>query len=175
MNDALVSQTAPLVPSSTTLFNYVQNIDRIESRGVEILAEQNDALIHGLSLSGSVTYLDSEIKRDSAFRAAEGKQQPQVPRWRATAVATYRPDDKWAFTLAGRYSDRVYATIDNSDPITHTFQGFDDFLVFDVRAALALNAHWSAALGIENIGAADYYLFHPFPQRTATAELKYRF
>ena len=119
--------------------------------------------------------MDSEIARDAAFRAAEGKQAPQVPRWRATAVATWRPDEKWAFTVAGRYSDRVYATIDNTDPVTHTYQGFDDYLVFDVRAALALNTHWSAAVGIENIGGEDYYIFHPFPQRTATAELKYRF
>ncbi|MES1202690.1 MAG: TonB-dependent receptor [Pseudomonadota bacterium] len=175
LSDALISQTAPLVPGSTTLFSYVQNIDKVRSRGVEFVAEQNDVLIHGLSLSGSLTYVDSEIARDAAFRAAEGKQAPQVPRWRATAVATWRPDEKWAFTVAGRYSDRVYATIDNTDPVTHTYQGFDDYLVFDVRAALALNAHWSAAVGIENIGGEDYYIFHPFPQRTATAELKYRF
>lgn len=175
LRDALLSQTAPLAPGSTTLFSYVQNIDNVRSRGAELVAEQNDVFVRGLTLSGAVTYVDSEIRRDDAFPAAEGKQIPQVPRWRATATATWRPDDRWAFTFAGRYSDRVYATIDNSDPVTHTFQGFDDYLVFDLRAALVLNAHWSAAVGLENIGADDYYLFHPFPQRSATAELKYRF
>ena len=33
---------------------------------------------------------------------SDGKHVPYVPRWRATAVATYRPTPAWAFTLAGR-------------------------------------------------------------------------
>ncbi len=175
IEDALISQTAPLVVGSPTLFNYVQNIDEVRSRGAELIGERDDVLIEGLSLSGSVTYVDPEIVRDTAFTAAEGKQLPQVPNWRATLVATYRLDDRWAFTIAGRYSDRVYATIDNSDSVTHTYQGFDGYLVFDARAHIAIDAHWTVAVGIENIGAEDYFLFHPFPQRTATAELQYRF
>jgi|CXWL01.1.fsa_nt_gi iron complex outermembrane receptor protein len=175
IEDALISQTAPLASGSPTLFNYVQNIDEVRSRGVELVGEREDVLIEGLSLSGSVTYVDPEIVRDTAFPAAEGKQLPQVPNWRATLVATYRRDDRWAFTLAARYSDRVFATIDNSDSVSHTYQGFDGYLVFDARAHLAIGAHWTAAIGIENLGAEDYFLFHPFPQRTATAELQYRF
>ncbi|GAM96788.1 hypothetical protein U91I_00409 [alpha proteobacterium U9-1i] len=175
IEDALISQTAPLVVGSPTLFTYVQNIDEVESRGLELVGEYDNALVPGLSLSGSVTYVDPTIESDPSFPAAEGKQIPQVPNWRATFVATYRPDGRWVFTLAGRYSDRVYATIDNSDVVTHTYQGFDGYLVFDARAHLALNAHWSAALSVENLGAEDYFLFHPFPQRTLAAELQYRF
>ncbi len=175
IDDALISQTAPLVVGSTTLFNYVQNIDKVRSRGVELVATHDDVLIEGLSLSGSVTYVDPEIVKDIAFPAAEGKQIPQVPNWRATVVATYRPDQQWSVTFAGRYSDRVYATIDNVDVVTHTYQGFDDYLVFDARVAYDVDEHWTAAVGVENLGADDYILFHPFPQRTATAELKYHF
>ncbi len=174
IDDALISQTAPLVAGSTTLINYVQNVDQVRSRGVEVMADRDDVLVHGFSLSGSVTYVDSEIVRDTAFPAAVGKQIPQVPSWRATMVVTYHPDDHWALTIAGRYSDRVYATIDNTDTVTHTYQGFDSYLVFDARVTHRLDDHWTAAAGLENFGDEDYFLFHPFPQRTATAELQYR-
>ena len=86
--------------------------------------QKDNVLIEGLTLQGSVTYVDSIIESNPVLAASIGKQTPQVPRWRATAVATYRPNEAWAFTLAARYSDRVYATIDNSDVVTHTFQGF---------------------------------------------------
>ena len=77
--------------------------------------EQNNLFIDGFGLQGSVTYTDPRIESDPVFPAAEGKRIPQVPSWRTTLVATYRPNDDWVFTLAARYSSRVYATIDNSD------------------------------------------------------------
>jgi len=104
-----------------------------------------------------------------------GKRTPYVPEWRATLVGTYRPDDKWAYTLAGRYSGRLYATVDNSDVNTHTYQGFDSYVIFDARVRYKIDRHWSTAVGIDNITNKDYFLFHPFPQRTLFAELKYDF
>lgn len=172
---ALVSQSAPLVAGSSTLFNYVQNVDKVESRGAEIVGRMDDVLIPGLTLSGNVTFVDAKTTKDAAFRAAEGKQLPQVPRWRSTLAATYRPDDKWTFTVAGRHVDRTYATIDNSDTVSHTYQGFEGFLAFDARVSYAFDRHWTLAAGVENFNDADYFLFHPFPQRTATAELNFRY
>ncbi|HWA63151.1 MAG TPA: TonB-dependent receptor, partial [Caulobacteraceae bacterium] len=173
LEDALISQSAPLVPGSTTLFSYVQNIDRVRSLGVEAVAEQDDVLVKGLGLSGSVVYVDPKITRDTAFAAAVGKQTPQVPRWRATIVATYQATPRLTLTAAARYSSRVYGTIDNTDIVTHTYQGFDGYLVGDVRAAWRLTDHVTAAVGVDNIGGRDYILFHPFPQRTVFGELKW--
>ena len=42
----------------------------------------------------------------------------RVPRWRSTVFATYKPDARWAFTVAARYSGRQYSNLDNSDVIT---------------------------------------------------------
>ena len=47
--------------------------------------------------------------------------------------------------------------------------------MFDARVNYRIDRHWTAALGVENLGDEGYFLFHPFPQRTATAELQYRF
>ncbi len=175
LKDALISQTAPLVASSTTLFSYVQNIDRVRSRGLELVVQQENVLIRGLEIGASLTLVEAEIRKDPAFPAAVGKDLPQVPRTRATVTATWRPDDRLALTLAARYSSRSYATIDNADPVTHTFQGFDPYLVLDARVSYRLNARWNAAIGVDNLNNDKYFLFHPFPQRTVSAGLEYRF
>jgi iron complex outermembrane receptor protein len=175
ISDALISQSALLVSGSTTLFAFVQNIDRVRSRGVEFVAQKNNVFIRGLELSGSVTYVDSRILEDSANSLAVGKRTPQVPDWRATLVATYRPNARIAATLAGRYSGRQFAQIDNLDVYEHTYQGFEAFFVVDARLRVQLDKNWSAAVGIDNLTNRDYFLFHPFPQRTAVAEVKFQY
>jgi iron complex outermembrane receptor protein len=147
----------------------------VRSYGAEVSFEQKDVLLDGLSLQGSVTYVDPRIVSDPVFAAAVGKRIPQVPAWRGTLVATYRPDERWTYALAARTSTRVYAAIDNSDIVTHTFQGFDGYLVVDARLSYQLDEHWNAAFGIDNLNNRKYFLFHPFPQRTAIVELTYTY
>jgi iron complex outermembrane receptor protein len=170
---ALISQTAPLVAGSTTLFSYVQNVPEVRTNGVELAFDRRD-LLSGLDVSGSVTLADPEVIEDPAFPAAEGKTLPQVPRRRATLVLSYRPDDRTTLTLAGRHASRSFGTIDNSDLVGHTFQGFEGYTVVDARAHFRVTRRWQAALGVENLGNRKYYLFHPFRQRTFTGELTYR-
>lgn len=88
-------------------------------------------------------------------------------------MASYRPDARWTYTLAGRYSGRFYATADNSDINGHTYQGFERFFVADARVRYQVAKQWSAALGVDNLNNRKYFLFHPFPQRTVFAELKF--
>jgi iron complex outermembrane receptor protein len=174
IRDALIAQTAPLLPGSTTFFSFVQNVPKTRTRGIELAFERSDMLVRGLDLSGSVTVADPKVVRDPAFPAAEGKDLPQIPRRRATFVATWHESERSSFTLAARYASRSFGTIDNSDPVTHTFQGFESYLVVDARADVRVSRHWNLAVGVENLGNDKYYLFHPFPQRTLTAEVAYR-
>jgi iron complex outermembrane receptor protein len=174
ISDALISQSAPLAPGQATLFNYVQNVPRVRTRGLELVAEGRDLLVEGLDLAGSVTLADPEVVSDPALPAAEGKMLPQVPQRRATLVLTYRLSTAASVTFAGRYASRSYGTIDNSDVVGHTFQGFEGYLVLDVRATWRLGRHLEAAMGVENLTDARYFLFHPFPQRALTAEIGFR-
>jgi iron complex outermembrane receptor protein len=169
VSDALIAQTAPLGASST-LVSFVQNIDQVRSRGAEAVLSQ---ALGNVDLNSSVTYLDSIIARDTAFAAATGKTTPNLPRWRVSAGATWHATTALDLSVTARYQSRLYATIDNSDTVTHTWQGFDSFLVADVRARYALDDHWAAAIGIDNINNDKYFLFHPFPQRSVTLELSY--
>lgn len=171
--DALISQSAPLPEGSGQLFNFVQNVERARAFGVETAFSRDDVFFDGLTLSGSLTFVHSRIVEDRAFPAAEGKRTPQIPAWRANLVATYRPGEDWALTLAARYSDRSFGTIDNSDIVSHTWQGFEGYFVLDARARYNLDGHWSIAAGIDNLNNRNYFIFHPFPQRTFLLELKY--
>jgi iron complex outermembrane receptor protein len=98
-----------------------------------------------------------------------------VPRWRATLLATYRPDDAWAFSAGLRYSGRQYGTLDNSDANGFAYTGVSRFLVADVRVQYRLDNHWVASAGIDNLGNQTYWAFHPYPQRTFNAEIRYDF
>ena len=118
-----------------------------------------------------MTLADPKTLSDPAFPAAEGKLIPQVPRRKATIVATWRPSDKLSLTFAGRYASRMFGTIDNSDIVGHTWQGFEGYVVADVRAVYRLSEHLSLAAGVENLTDKRYFLYHPFPGRTFTGEL----
>jgi iron complex outermembrane receptor protein len=179
VSDALISQTT-LVPGYPVLVSTTQNVGKTRQRGVELVGQQDNVLVHGLSLSGSLTYVDARIVSDDGFvsstgSTAVGKRVPYVPAWRATLAATYRPDDQWSYTVAGRFSSRVYGTVDNSDVNSAAYTGFQSFLVFDARVRYQVDKHWSMALGVDNLTNRKYFLYHPFPQRTYYAEIKYAF
>ena len=169
VRDALVSQLTPLSGFDAPV-NHVQNIDRTRTRGIELVVDQRD-LLPRVDLSGSVTLADPKTVSDPDFLAAEGKLLPQVPRRRATLVATWRPTDRLSLTGAARYSSRMFGTIDNSDVVGHTYQGFEGYFVADVRVAYRLTPHIDVAAGVENLTDKRYFLFHPFPGRTFTAEV----
>jgi iron complex outermembrane receptor protein len=174
VHNALISQTGTLAGLPVS---FVQNVDRTRSTGVEVVGDQRDLLIKGFELSGWATYLDAETVKDPTLPAADGKRLPQLPRWRAGAVATYTPPalPKVDFTLAARYSDRMFATIDNSDHYANTYQGFDAFFVMDAHVRYRINDHLAADVGVDNLNNRKYVLFHPFPQQTVLVDLKYSY
>jgi iron complex outermembrane receptor protein len=168
--DALYSQTNVLVTPNVT---NVQNVGEIHTKGLEVAYEQGDVLLRGLDLSSSVTWTDSKITRNDNFPGSVGKWQPRIPEWRATGVATYRFSDKLSVALAARYSGTQFSTLDNSDPNGFAYQGASKYFTADVRATYRINKQWSAAFGIDNLNNYKYWNFHPYPQRTFVAELKF--
>ena len=173
ITDALISQSAPLVAGSTTLFSYVQNVARVRTRGIELVASQRDVIFDGLELQGSITYADARVVENPVLLTSVNKVLPQIPKWRANALATYRPDERWSLTLGARYSDRSFGTIDNTDTYSQTYQGFAGFFVVDARAQYRLDENWTLSAGIDNLNNDKYFLFHPFPQRTFLMEIHY--
>lgn len=166
--DALYSQ---LIPGST--ISAVQNVDQVKTSGLELAYSAQSVWIRGLDLGGSLTWANSRITANAANPASVGKWQPRVPRWRATAWATYKPDERWALTVAARYSGRQYSNLDNSDVHADTYMGASQYFSVDLRARYQIDRQLSAAFGIDNANNAKYWNFHPYPQRTFSASLRW--
>lgn len=182
VHDAIISQFKPLVEGSNTLYSYVSNVDHVRARGAELVLSEHDLLVDRLELSGSVTYLnartlamDGRASATAAPDAAIGKHLPNIPDWRASFVATYRPVSPLAVSVGGRYSGAVWTTLDNADVNPNVYQGFSAWFVADAHVNYRFGQHLSASVGTDNLLNRKYFLFHPFPQRTFFTNLKYTY
>jgi iron complex outermembrane receptor protein len=171
VDDALIAQTNIANPLVSTA--YVQNVDRTRARGAELAVERREVLPR-LDLQGSVTYADARTVANAAFPGAVGKLLPSVPHWKITAAVTWRPTARWTLTAAGRYASRNYATLDNADIVGNTYQGFYKYFVADLRATFKATDRLTLGVGIDNLTNAQYFLFHPFPQRSFAADVKWK-
>ena len=165
--DALYSQ--PL----TATVNTVQNVGKIRTRGVELAQQEDDLLLHGLTLQSSLTYADSRIVENAAMPSSVGKRQPRVPAWRASLLLSWHTGQHWTSSLGVRYSGRQFGTLDNSDPHGDSYTGVSDYLVADVRLRYRVNRHWTASLGVDNLANRKYWAFHPYAQRTLNADVRF--
>lgn len=172
VTNALINQTTLTSGGSTSV---VTNVREIRNRGVELAAQQNNVVVRGLELQGSVTFIEAEILKNPAWAGgtqSEGRPVPNIPQWRSTVAATYRPTDELAFTTAARYQTRMSTTMDKSDAVNKVAGSFDSFFVVDLRARYKHSENLEAAVGVDNVNDCKYYLFHPFPQRTFIAEMR---
>jgi iron complex outermembrane receptor protein len=169
--DALYNQ---LIAGSSTV-SRVQNVGEVHTKGIELAYNGSGLFIPRLDLSGSLTYADSRIVRNTALPASEGKYQPRVPVWRATALASYRLDEKQSGSLGVRYSGKQYSQLDNADVNGDAYTGASAYLVVDVRYRYRLAPKTVASIGVDNLTDRTYWNFHPYPQRTYVADLKHNF
>jgi len=155
----------------------VTNLEKIATPGVELAIESNDLLLKGLTATGSVTWADSKIKANDGYVNVPGdtigKFQPRVPQWRATALLDYRVSEHFNVAYGARYSGKQFSTLDNSDVNGFAYQGSSRYLTTDLRVRYRFARQWTAALGVDNLNNYRYWNFHPYPQRSYTAELRW--
>ena len=169
LTDALTRQTNTTVTPTVT---NIQNVDKVRVRGIETALQRRDVLIRGFDLTGSITYADSEILANAKNPASVGKRMLRIPDWRATLAATWRPNDKMNFTLAGRYSGKQFAELDNSDRNDDVYGGVSKFLVFDAKFNYRFDKHLALVIGVDNLTNEKYFAFHPYTQRMWIAQIK---
>ena len=176
--DGIYSQTV-FDSTANTNISRVQNVGAIVTRGLEAVYNGYHLWLPGLDLSTSVTYADSTLRENAGFVSTPGdtigKRQPNIPRWRATLLAAYRWSPEWSSTVAVRHSGKQFNTLNNSDVNGDTYMGVNPFTTVDVRARWQIDPRWTAAFGVDNLTNQTYWNFHPYPQRSYTAELKARF
>ena len=173
--DSLYSQTT-FDPAANRNVSRVTNVGRIGTQGLEVAFSGEDVAIQGLDFSGGVTYAHSVVKDNMGFVAVPGdtigKRQPNIPRWRANMLATYRWTPQWSTSVGARYSSGQFRTLDNSDANGFTYMGVSKFFVVDLRAQWKATKHLTASVGIDNVNNYQYWNFHPYPQRSYVAELR---
>ncbi|GLI91766.1 TonB-dependent receptor [Methylocystis echinoides] len=186
MRDAMIRQVT-LIPATALSTTAWTNVQRIRNSGIEVAIQREDVGFKGLEVQASATWLNSRIIANPTWipsaanaevpwaTSVAGKNVPNVPNWRGTLALTYRPDDRWAFTLAGRYQSKLWRTMANNDVAYGIYQAFDPFFVVDTKINYKWNDRFSFDFGIDNIGNYRYMLFHPFPQRTFFFAAKYEY
>jgi len=173
-SNALIQQTQLINNVFTSTW---QNVGLVRNRGVELVGELKDVFVPGLTLSNSLTYVDSKILSNPGFQSAtgsfsEGMWAPYVPQWRDTAQAIWRPNENLAFAASARWQGKMYSTLDNSDYVNGVQGSFDPFFVLDAHVRYQLDKSVAADIGVDNLTDSKYFLFHPFPGRTFVASLK---
>jgi iron complex outermembrane receptor protein len=176
----LISQYGYPNPSNPTgLYSYWQNVSKVQSRGVELSADIHKFILDKVDLFTAMTRVDSVIAADdgvgSSGQSVVGNKTPGVSPLRVKFVATYRPDEKLSVALGGNYQKQFYSSLDNNDSNPNTYLGFSGYTLFDIKARYKVDRHLTASLGIDNLTNTNYFMYHPFPQRTFIGNLKYNF
>ena len=181
--DALISQYGYVNPAQTNgLYSYWMNVAKVRSRGVELSSNIEKFISKQIDLFFAVTRVDSVIAANEGYgygtnsaKSVVGNKTPGVSPLRVKFVATYRPDEKLSISLGGSYQKQFYSTIDNNDVNPNTYQGFEGFTLFDIKARYKVDKNLTASLGVDNLNNRNYFMYHPFPQRTFIGHLKYNF
>ena len=170
--DALYSQSTVIGGKNVSS---VQNIGRIETLGLEVAGSGD--IGKTWRWQANTTFADSTIKENAGFVAMAGdtigKQQPRVPRWRASALVSYAVTPSLDASLGARYGSRQYGNLNNADFNGMAYQGFSRYFTADVKLAWRIDRHWSASLGVDNLNNAAYWNFHPYPGRTVLANVRF--
>jgi len=149
----------------------------MRTTGFEAVLDAHDLWLHGLDVQAGLTYADSRIVANGGYVSVPGdtigKQQPRVPKWRASVVSTWRAGERLSVSFGARYGSTQYGTLNNSDPNGFAYQAFSKYFTTDLRMLYKFDRHWSVAAGIDNLNNYQYWNFHPYPQRSYSAELKY--
>lgn len=150
--------------------NTVQNVDRVRTRGIEFAWQGSDLFVNGLDVQASLAFNRALTLSNPAVPASEGKNFPRIPRIRASVFGSYT-QGPWTASLGVRHSGKQYNELDNSDRNSDTFGAVSSFTVADARFVYRFSRQARLALGVDNLTDERYYVYHPYPGRTAYAEL----
>lgn len=180
VRNALLKQLYAINPAQPTFYyNVWSNVQLVTASGVELAGQANNVIIRGLDIGGNITRVVSRIAQNQGLgtygQSVVGNPIPYAPPLRFTAVATYRPDQQQAYTIAGRFQKIGAVSLNNDQTNPDTYGGFSTFFVLDAKARYQIDKNWLASAGIDNVLNRTYWMYHPFPQRTFIATLKYSY
>lgn len=151
-----------------------KNIELVRQWGVEAIIEAADvAGIDGLNLDFNAAWIDAETVRNPSVPASEGVQFPRIPKWRLNGNARYRFAPDWQFSTGWRYASRPNTNLEGTQR-GDTYGYTSEFLIFDAKLSWDVTDQAQISVGVDNIGNDKAWVFHPYPQRTFSLELKWK-
>ncbi|WGG52650.1 TonB-dependent receptor [Rugamonas sp. DEMB1] len=153
----------------------VQNVDRVRTRGVELVGQVDRLGIHGLSAEANIAFSKSTILENRDYPPSVGKNWSRVPRVRSAATLLYAPADSWSAAATYRYAGAQFNEINNSDTNSDVYGAVSRVSQLDVRLLLKPVKGTELALGIDNLNNNRAFQLHPYPGRTLFAEVRYAF
>ncbi|MGH8237909.1 MAG: TonB-dependent receptor [Steroidobacteraceae bacterium] len=170
IRDTIWNQTNSFVFRSPSI---VQNIGRVRTRGIEGAFRIDGVIIDTLALEGSLAYANARILENSNHPEYVGNRWPRVPDWRGNLQAVWRPSLSWLASLGFRYSGDTFGRLENDDINGDTYGGISRMRSWDGRVAYTTANSTELAFGIDNITNDRAYQSHPYPSRTAFAEVRW--
>lgn len=155
--------------------SYVQNVDRVRTRGIETAFSVAIPAIESLSFDGSLAYARAKILENDKYPVSVGNAWPRVPKWRGNLQTVWRPTDRWLTSLGIRYSGRMFNNLENDDINPGTYGGASRFTMLDARVAYTAESNIELAVGVDNLTDERAYQSHPYPGRTAFVEARWSF
>ncbi len=145
-------------------------LDRVVTRGVELVYNHGDLFEWPLDLRLNVSWTDAEIRRNRVNPAIEGNTFPRLPPWRAHALLAWRLTPTVELAAGMRYASNSHGDLDNGDHARRVFGAQDPHLFFNLRANWRPREQWRVSAGIDNLTNQEAYVFHPWPSRTLFLE-----
>ena len=194
VNNAIYSMSTLL--SSGAVANTNQNVGQTDLYGLEFSGEAKDVFIDKLNLYGTGTWTDGRITSNAATDAAAlvaaqsasnlasnpgtgwpttGAMLPRIPTYRSSFTVSYSPVNDLTTSISGRYSSATFSQLNNSDINHMAYVGNSAYFVVDAKVNYKLTKQWSVNAGIDNLNNEHYWLYHPFMQRTYTAQIKFNY
>ncbi len=159
--------------SGTTVSTFV-NIDKVSTRGAELVLKRRDFLIPRHDFDFNLTYVDAEIREHRGNTAVEGNEMPRIPNFRIKMQSVYHLHDNWDAMIAARWQDKAFGRIQNDDILAGT-GGQDEYFFMDLKTTYR-HEHLNASFGINNLTDEGAFTGpHQFPNRTYTVDMKWNF
>ncbi|MBT7408127.1 MAG: TonB-dependent receptor, partial [Methylococcales bacterium] len=147
-------------------------VDKVTTSGIEFIFNQSKVMNSKLNTRFNMSYIDSEITKNTLDTSIEGKDFPRMPHLRANLIVNYPLMDNLEIAGSFRYASNSYGDLDNSDNVDNVFGAQDDYLFVNARTNWEFSQSTSFSLGIDNIFNETAYVHHPWPSRTVFLEAK---
>jgi len=148
------------------------NAGRGEISGFEL--EARVFPVNNIELFFNATKTDTEITRNEADPDSVGKNFQYVPEWMYNAglKAFY---NNFEGSVNWRYSDRLYATSDNTDVVTGVYGSWDRIKLLDLKFSAMPHENVKFSVSINNALDREYYQYYLSEGRTYFAEAEVKF